>query len=525
MSRFDENDDSFQDHEFYGQGLGNNDDDIVRDEDGEDNEDDDYDRISNDSEMDEQHTQKVNGQIENLQFKVEELSQALVNERRNVAELTARRAIDESIFKENIQASQKIIEELKQQLNHYSTTDQGNVLPDAFAAELRRYCLRFSLPYDSVQEITSEIFSNILYSICSKVNIGNINSQGSLRSMTSSSSASTFGHSNSQPSAYLQSEFMKLCSKLSLSVNDSNTSDNVSVLHDDKCVHILHRVSKIVHENNIKVKHLEAEVRMSMNASEDIRALKTKLIQLVERLRLEKEHKIKAENDAAAMKKKVEMISEHVEKLMAHLKHEANSKLRIADQLRTSEREFNQVKETCEAIQRKSAAKDRLIIELREGSKILEDQLRLMDEKYLELRSKLDWTREIGAAKLKKAEKKAADLRVKYAMTTNSSAVLDHIPLPDIYGSRGALPDGSMNIFPDRYSTVSSSLGSRRTNRSISRNGRLLKNGILSQDVSKMNSIIGEEPSMEHVMEKLRIQENKKREWTEEKVRKLIQTK
>ena len=34
-------------------------------------------------------------------------------------------------------------------------------------------------------------------------------------------------------------------------------------------------------------------------------------------------------------------------------------------------------------INRKSVAKDRYLIELREGSKILEDQLRLMDEKYV----------------------------------------------------------------------------------------------------------------------------------------------
>ena len=44
---------------------------------------------------------------------------------------------------------------------------------------------------------------------------------------------------------------------------------------------------------------------------------------------------------------------------------------------------------TAALINRKSVAKDRYLIELREGSKILEDQLRLMDEKYLELRGKL----------------------------------------------------------------------------------------------------------------------------------------
>ena len=35
------------------------------------------------------------------------------------------------------------------------------------------------------------------------------------------------------------------------------------------------------------------------------------------------------------------------------------------------------------------------------GSKILEDQLRLMDEKYLELRTKLDYARESGMKKVR----------------------------------------------------------------------------------------------------------------------------
>mgnify|MGYP000477347354 CR=1 FL=1 len=43
---------------------------------------------------------------------------------------------------------------------------------------------------------------------------------------------------------------------------------------------------------------------------------------------------------------------------------------------------------------KKNSSRDRLINELKEGAKILEDQLRLMDEKYIELRNKLDWTRQ-----------------------------------------------------------------------------------------------------------------------------------
>lgn len=85
-------------------------------------------------------------------------------------------------------------------------------------------------------------------------------------------------------------------------------------------------------------------------------------------------------------------------------------------------------KEKCDLESRKNFAKERLITELRESSKILEDQLRLMDEKYLELRIKLDWTREHGMKKLKRAEQMASQLRMKYVMSHGGS--LDSVSLP-----------------------------------------------------------------------------------------------
>ena len=45
------------------------------------------------------------------------------------------------------------------------------------------------------------------------------------------------------------------------------------------------------------------------------------------------------------------------------------------------------------ALLRKANIASGIIVELKEGGKILEDQLKLMDEKYLELRQKLDYMR------------------------------------------------------------------------------------------------------------------------------------
>jgi hypothetical protein len=180
-----------------------------------------------------------------------------------------------------------------------------------------------------------------------------------------------------------------------------------------------------------RINNLEEELRLALGAAEDIRALKAKAISLVERIRVEKEEKLRCESEQKVFIKKIEMLSDHVEKLMIHLKHEAATKIKTIDQLRASEKRNESAQLKLGIVSRKAAAKDRLIAELREGSKILEDQLRLMDEKYLELRTKLDYAREVASKKVKIAQKTASDLRVKFALAGNTK-LLDHIPLPDI---------------------------------------------------------------------------------------------
>ena len=179
-------------------------------------------------------------------------------------------------------------------------------------------------------------------------------------------------------------------------------------------------------------KQLQDELRQALKAGDDIKLLKAKLENLVERARRDKERYLLAKSGEEFAKKKMDMLRDHLEKLMTHLKHEATAKVRCQEQLRVQERELFKVQEQKAVIQRKSNAKDRLVLELREGSKILEDQLRLMDEKYLELRVKLDWARENGEKKVRKAQAAAKDLRMKFTMLTGGSTSLDKMTLPSL---------------------------------------------------------------------------------------------
>ena len=262
-----------------------------------------------------------------------------------------------------------------------------------------------------------------------------------------------------------------------------------------------------------RVQNLEEELRLALGAAEDIRALKAKAIQLVERIRLEKEDRLKAEGEVRTFVKKVEMLSDHIEKLMIHLKHEAAAKIKAVDQLRGSEKRYETLKGDLDLLTRKAAAKERLIAELREGSKILEDQLRLMDEKYLELRTKLDYAREVAGKKVRNAQKVASDLRVKFALAGNQK-LLDHIPLPDIQDATSYGNSYEMG-FEASQSLDSRGTGGKKKGKKTPKKKAAKTNNHVSQDA---------EQSTERVLDKIRRLRGGEQDWDETKIRNLATT-
>jgi hypothetical protein len=281
-----------------------------------------------------------------------------------------------------------------------------------------------------------------------------------------------------------------------------------------------------------RIKGLEGELRLALGATEDIRALKAKLLQCLERIRLEKEARLKTEADYSVSRRKVEMMTDHMEKLMIHLKQGAAARDRVADQLHEQERVNAKTREKCDLLSRKNAAKDRFILELREGSKVLEDQLRLMDEKYLELRTKLDYARDLGAKKVKKAERSAKELRIKFALSTNGSMMLDQIPLPPLH-STGGNGNGSMGMVSqslDGDSWVSNQgpaqqqaaakRGKAHAARAKGSNNGNFDDGNNSMAMS-MTSFNDDPPDIDKIFEKIRQHGDEKRDWSEDKLKKL----
>jgi hypothetical protein len=269
-----------------------------------------------------------------------------------------------------------------------------------------------------------------------------------------------------------------------------------------------------------RIRDLEGELQLALGLSADIALLKKKMEQLSERNRIEKEKCIKAENDGNFAKKKMEILADHLNKLMTHLKHEAAAKVRTQEKLRSHERDLVASKEKLLVVQAKSSAKDRLVLELREGAKILEDQLRLMDEKYLELRGKLDWARENSEKKIMQAQRKAKDLRKKFALLGNGA--LDKVQLPGLDQSTASTfaPGGSAL---EGGNSIASSVdfGSMAG----PGKGKKGKKGMNQSQASQESGALGlSQPSLDSVMEKIRRHQGGKREWDDDSLRDLAKS-
>lgn len=166
-----------------------------------------------------------------------------------------------------------------------------------------------------------------------------------------------------------------------------------------------------------RVNELEEDLARATEVARNVRVAKAKLSEQAQRTRNEKAARERAENEVRRGMEKVEALMEHIEKLMVHLKHEAAAKAKAFDAQKRAEKDIKMLKNRNAVLAKKNHARDRLINELKEGAKILEDQLRLMDEKYIELRNKLDWTRQHSQKEVKRIQAQASRLRAQVMMS------------------------------------------------------------------------------------------------------------
>jgi hypothetical protein len=188
-----------------------------------------------------------------------------------------------------------------------------------------------------------------------------------------------------------------------------------------------------------RTERLESDLDTAQNGLRDLQSMREKVVEMVGRERVEKELRAKSEQANKELADKVAALSEHVEKLMVHLKHEAAAKTRAVESQRRVDKELLETKDKLAAATRKHAAQDAIVAELEQGARILEDQLRLMDEKFIDVRNKLDWTRSAARKENKQLSAELRSLRMKWQMASDSGAL-------------AALPDWSFPASVTRFS-------------------------------------------------------------------------
>ena len=141
--------------------------------------------------------------------------------------------------------------------------------------------------------------------------------------------------------------------------------------------------------------------------------LKLKVSKLADRARTERELRARAEKDLAKSKEQTEVLAEHIETLMMQIKQQASAKSQALKDLSSASREVDLLKSRSAAMSKRNARKDALINDLRNESAALESEPQSMQEKYGELRLKVDWTRSQTTNTLKKKNEEIQHLQTK----------------------------------------------------------------------------------------------------------------
>lgn len=89
-----------------------------------------------------------------------------------------------------------------------------------------------------------------------------------------------------------------------------------------------------------RVIEAEQELQRSRAASKDIYSMKIKVSGLKRQLDVEKQEKAKAEGVKRKTQKKLTLLSNHIERLMVYIKHEAVAKSRAQDRCKRARKEL-----------------------------------------------------------------------------------------------------------------------------------------------------------------------------------------
>lgn len=160
-----------------------------------------------------------------------------------------------------------------------------------------------------------------------------------------------------------------------------------------------------------KARELQNDLTMNASTLDNANVMRSKNIHLMNQIKKLQEQRTIMETFIGAQNKKMDVLIDHVEKLMKYIKTETGLRKKAYEAERDMKKVNGFLREKIEKQQQRIATEKRLVLQLAEGSKVLEDQLKLMDEKFLETRAKLDLYRTQFTREISKSKKEAHDIR------------------------------------------------------------------------------------------------------------------
>ncbi|KAJ1408907.1 hypothetical protein B484DRAFT_403390 [Ochromonadaceae sp. CCMP2298] len=202
------------------------------------------------------------------------------------------------------------------------------------------------------------------------------------------------------------------------------------------------RASTAQQEKNIreKARNLEDDLRISVKSLEDTGGMKHKIKSLQEKLRKEKVRREKFVAVEEGQNKKFTVLISHMERVMKALKIESAKTVKALEVNRRMQKEAGVVQGRVEKQERVIAVQNRHVQEIAEGSRILQDQLALMDDRYLDLRNRLDTARNTFGTSMTKMSREVSDLRAKYSQATHGKLLDTEPRRRPVTGSGGSRP-------------------------------------------------------------------------------------
>jgi len=257
----------------------------------------------------------------------------------------------------------------------------------------------------------------------------------------------------------LSNKLLQLAEKLNIPIKDNDINETTGlhiITRTIECIDTLqfnaHRHINIeTADANVaeKAKHLEDELKISLSIAEESDVLKSRHSKLVRSIKKEKDKIAVLEDFILTQNQKIKLLVEHIEKLVQFLRVESHLKVKTIERSKEIQKVHDNLLLKLEKQGKKLLAQKRVIEQVTEGSKILEDQLRLMDEKFIEMRTKLDVTRSMYTNETKKIKKNFQDLRLKFALA-NRGKLLDSVRLPRSAPTTGAptSQEGDLGFHP-----------------------------------------------------------------------------